>query len=157
MFFLKLFFPDECHLYAICLFHILATYAKCLLFQFLSGGVLMHIVILTGVPNGRTNLWKNSQILLKNVFLRLYFQDEGPLFAKFLFDILTIYLKWDLFQFFSRDIHIHIPILRKVQNERECHRKDKVFLLKSVVFKASFPWWRPLVCQWSFLYSNYLS
>ena len=51
MLFLKLFSPDERHLYANCLFYILATYTKCLPFQFLSGGILMHIAILTGVQN----------------------------------------------------------------------------------------------------------
>ena len=51
MFFLKLFFSDEHHLYANCLFHILATYAKCLLFQFLSGGIRMHIAIVIGIQN----------------------------------------------------------------------------------------------------------
>ena len=82
---------------------------------------------------------KTVRFCYKTFFLRLYFQDEGHLFAKFLFNILTIYLKRHLFQFFSRGITMHIPILTEVQNERECHRKGKVFLLKSVVFEASFP------------------
>ena len=71
--FLKFFFPDERHLYASCLFYILATYAKCLLLHFVSVRILMHIVILTGVQHGRTSLWKNSQILLKNVLFEVLF------------------------------------------------------------------------------------
>ena len=55
----------------------------------------MHIPILTGIQNGPTSLRKNSHILLKNVL----FEDEGHLYAKCLFDILTIYPKCLLFQF----------------------------------------------------------
>ena len=65
MFFLKLFFPDERHLYANCLFYILTIYAKCLLFQFVSGGILMHIAILTGVQNGSTGLLKKQSDFAK--------------------------------------------------------------------------------------------
>ena len=50
----------------------------------------MHILILTGVQNGQISGWKNGQILIKNVLLELNFQDEGPLYAGYLFYILDI-------------------------------------------------------------------
>ena len=73
MFLFKPFYAEEGHLYANCLFYILTIYAKCLLFQFLSGGTLMHIAIFTGVQNGYTSLWKKNQILLKNVLFEALF------------------------------------------------------------------------------------
>ena len=63
----------------------------------------------------------------KKFFLRLCFRDEGPFYAIFLFDIFTIYAKCHLFQFFSRGIRMHIPILIGVQNEPESHIKDIAF------------------------------
>ena len=51
MFFLMFIFRDENRLYANCLFHILIFYRKCLLFQFFSHGIRIHIPILTGVQN----------------------------------------------------------------------------------------------------------
>ena len=53
IFFMKLIFEDEGYLYDSCLFYILNIYGKCLLFQFLSHGIRMHISILTGVQNVR--------------------------------------------------------------------------------------------------------
>ena len=95
----------------------------------------MHIPIVTEVQNAPTSLRKNSHILLKTFFLRLSFPDEGRLYAKFLFDIFTIYPKCHLFQFFSRGIRMHIPILIVVQNEPESHRKDTVFCWKMFLSK----------------------
>ena len=69
----KLLFCDEGHLYANCLFYILNIYPKCLLFEFLSADIRIHIPILTGVENGRTSLQKNSHILLKNVLFEALF------------------------------------------------------------------------------------
>ena len=46
----------------------------------------MHILIVTGIQNGRISRWKNGQILIKkNVLLELNFQDDDPLYANFLF------------------------------------------------------------------------
>ena len=84
------------------------------------------------------NLRKNSHILLKTFFLRLSFPDEGRLYAKFLFDIFTIYPKCHLFQFFSRGIRLHIPILTVVQNEPKIHRKDIVFCWKMFLSKLFY-------------------
>ena len=124
---------------------------KCFLFQFLSGCIRMHILILTGVLNGRTSLWKSSK---KCFFLRLYFRDEGHLYTKFLLDILTIDPKCHLFQFFSRDMRMYIPILTGVQNRRINLRKNSVILLKNCFVKIYFLRWnsRKLLC----LYSDYL-
>ena len=64
---------------------ILTIYSECLLFQFFSRGIRMHISILTGVQNGRISRPENSHILLRNVLFQAYFQHEGHLYAKFLF------------------------------------------------------------------------
>ena len=53
MFFLKLIFQDEGHLYGNCLFYILTIYRECFLFQFLGYGTRMHVSILTGFQNGQ--------------------------------------------------------------------------------------------------------
>ena len=84
----------------------------------------------TGVQNGRKSLRKNGHILLKNLFFRLSFRDEGDLYANFLFDVLTIYRKCYLSQFFSRSIRIHIPNLKGVQNGRTNLRKISRFAKK---------------------------
>ena len=67
MFCLKLLSWDEGHLYAKCLFNILAIYRKCHLFRFFIGGIRMHIPILTGAQNGRISGQKDSVFLLKNI------------------------------------------------------------------------------------------
>ena len=43
------------------------------------------------------------------------------------------------FQFFSHCIRMQIPILTGVRNEPENHQNDSAFLLKNVLFEASFP------------------
>ena len=73
------------------------------------------------------------------LFLRFYFPDEGHLYAKCLFDILTIYPKCHRFHFFSCGIRVYIPILTGVQNGQISRLKDSVFLLKNILFEASFP------------------
>ena len=95
--------------------------------------IRMHIPALIGVQNGRTSLWNNGHILLKNhfFFLRLYFRDEGDLYAKSLFDVLTIYPKCHIFQFFSRGIRMHIPILTGFKMDAWISEKSLV-LLKSI-------------------------
>ena len=73
--FLKLCFRDESHLYADCLFHILTIYPKCLLLQFFSRCIRMHIPVLTGVQNGRISQPNTSPFLLKKmIFLKLVCQ-----------------------------------------------------------------------------------
>ena len=76
----------------------------------------MHIPILTGVQNGRTSLRKKRSYFAKKSFFRLYFWDEGDLYANFLFDVSTIYPKCYLFQFFSRGIRIYFFILTDDKN-----------------------------------------
>ena len=78
----------------------------------------MHIPILTGVQIGRVGGCENGQILIKNLLLKLLFQDEGRFYGNFLFYILSIYCKCLLFQFLSRGRRMHIPILTRVQNKR---------------------------------------
>ena len=53
MFFLKLDFWDDGHLYANCLFYIVDIYCKCLHLQFLRCGIGMRIPILTLAQKGR--------------------------------------------------------------------------------------------------------
>ena len=125
-------------MYANCLFYIISSFFKFFFSQLLSCGIRMHIPIIIGVQNAATSLWKSSHILLKTLFLKLSFRDEGRLYAKFLFDIFTIYPKCHLFQFFSRGIHMYIPILIGVQNEPKSHRKDIVFCLKRFLSKLNF-------------------
>ena len=66
--------------------------------------------------------------------MRLYFRDGGHFFAKFLFNILIIYPKCHFFQFFSRDIRMHIPILRSIQKKLESHQKGSVFFFETMFF-----------------------
>ena len=94
-------------------------------------------------PN-RASKWtykspKKQPYVKKNVLFALYFHDEGHLYAKCLFNILTIYPKHHRFHFFSRGIRMYIPILTGVQNGRISRLKGNVFLLKNVLFEASFP------------------
>ena len=59
---------------------------------------------------------------------------KGTCISNFLFDILTNYFKYHLFQFSSRGIRMQIPILTGVQNELESHRKDSVFFATKCSF-----------------------
>ena len=58
---------------------------------------------------------KNDHILLKNVLLKLNLQDEGHLYAKCLFYILSFCYRSLLFQFFSRGIRMYIAVLAAAQ------------------------------------------
>ena len=99
----------------------------------------MHIPILTGVQNGCTSLRKNGHILLKKLFFRrFFFRDEGDLYANSLFDVLTIYPKCYLMQFFSRGIRKHIPILTGFQNGQMNLRKKSCFAKKYFFLKCIF-------------------
>ena len=89
MFFFKLLFCDEGHVYAKCLFNILTIYPKWHRFHFFSRGTRMYIPMLPGVQNGRRRHLKDSVLLLKNVLLE---REESYLYAKCLFNILVGYL-----------------------------------------------------------------
>ena len=78
----------------------------------------MYIPILTEVQNECKCHQKDKVLLLKNVFLKLIFRDEGHLYANGLFYILTIYPKLILFQYLSGGIRMHTAILSGVQNGR---------------------------------------
>ena len=65
MFFFKLLFRDEGHLYANCLPYILTIHPKCHRFSFFSRGIRMHIAILTGVQSGRIICLKDSVFFAK--------------------------------------------------------------------------------------------
>ena len=97
--------------------------------------VCIRIPILTGVQNEHISRRKDSVFLLKMFFLKLVFHDVGHLYAKCLFYIPTIYAKSLIYQFLSRGIRMHIPILTGVQNEPESHRKDSAcFFAKECSF-----------------------
>ena len=82
---------------------------------------------------------KKQSYVKKNFFLWLYFRDEGHLYAKCLFDILTIYPKRHRFHFFSRcGIRMYIPILTMVQNGHISRLKDSVFFAKKCSFWSFF-------------------
>ena len=72
-FLLWLYFRDEGHFYARCLFDILTIYPKCHRFHFFSRGIHMYITILTGVQNGRISRLKDSVFLIKNVLFEVFF------------------------------------------------------------------------------------
>ena len=152
---MRLYFRDESHLYPKCLFDILTIYPKSHGFYFFSRGMRMYIPILTGVQNWHISPLKNSVFLLKNVPFEASFPwwRSLHLYANCLFCIPAIYPKCYRFHFFIR---MHILNLTEVQNEPESHRKGSVFLLKNVLFEASFTWWRSLVCQLLALYYDYL-
>ena len=78
---------------------------------------IMHIPIATGIQNERVSLKKKQFYFAKKMFFfRLYFREEGHLYSKCLFDILTIYHKFYILHFFSRGIRIQISTLTKLQN-----------------------------------------
>ena len=66
---------------------------------------VMHIPILTGVQKTRIGGW-NGHFLLKNLHVKLNYQDEGHLYASCLFYILSIYLKFLLFKSHSHGISL---------------------------------------------------
>ena len=82
------------------------------------------------------SLPKNNLTFKKKFFLRLYFRDKGHLYAKCLFNILTICPKCHRFHFFSRGIRMYFPILIFVENGRFTSRKNGDILLKNVDFES---------------------
>ena len=134
---MKLNFQCEGHLYATCLFYILSLCPKCLLSQFLSRGIRMHISFLTGLQKGHISGLKNSHILRKKLLLKLNFQCEGHLDAYFLIYILTFYYECVLFQLFSCGIRMHISILTGVQKGHTSRYKNSHNLLKNVLLKLN--------------------
>ena len=67
--------------------------------------------------------------------MKLILEDEGHLYGNFLFHILSIYCKFPLFQFLSRGIDMHIPILTGVQNERISKKAKIMHILGIGAFK----------------------
>ena len=76
--------------------------------------------------------------MLKNGLLKLNFQDEGHLYANWMFYILTIYCKSFLFQSLGCGLRMHIPILTEVQNGRILCQKKVVFWWTKVSFWCLF-------------------
>ena len=136
----KLNFEDKVYLYAICFFDIVFLF----LLEMLSFSILEWLHTYAHSYPNRGSKWthkslkKQSHFSKKRFFLRLYFRDKGHLYTKFLLDILTIDPKCHLFQFFSRDMRMYIPILTGVQNRRINLRKNSVILLKNCFVKIYF-------------------
>ena len=153
MFFLRLCFHEEGHLHSKCLFNILTIYHKSHILHFFSlfalNAFLFSVLKLWHTyahsnPN-RCSKWahkspkKKSYFVKKTFFfLRFFFRDEGDLYANSLFDVLTIYPKCYLLQFFSRGIRKHIPILTGFQNGRMNLRKKSCFAKKYFFLKFIF-------------------
>ena len=108
---LKLNFQYDGQIYANCLIYILNFYREFFHFQFFTRGISTQIPIQTVVQNARIIRQKNSHVLQKNVVLKLFFQDEGYLYANYIFFIQTIYCKCFTFQFLSRGILMHVIIV----------------------------------------------
>ena len=98
----------------------------------------MNIYILAEAQNERMSVGKNGHTLLKDVLLKINFQDKGHLYFRCLLYILTIYVKCFLFQFLGRGIRIHIPILTPVRNGRISSWWNFHILLKKLLVKLNF-------------------
>ena len=70
-------------------------------FYFLSRGIRMDIPILTGVQKRHISSYKGPHNLLKDVLLKLYFQQEGHVDVIFLIYTLTFYCEFLLFHSFQ--------------------------------------------------------
>ena len=68
--------------------------------------------------------------------MKLNIQYDGQLHVNCLIYILLFYREFLRFQFFTRDIRMHIPILTVVQNPLISRRKNSHILQKNVVFEA---------------------
>ena len=134
---LKLYFQDECLLYANWLFSIL-FFVKCIHFQFLTSWYnYAHSHI------NKSSKWKNKSrekqsYFAEKCFFNCIFRDQGHLYVNCLFYFLTIYQKSLLFQFLGSGVRMYIPILTGVQNGRISCRKNSHILLKDV-FLSLFP------------------
>ena len=139
MFFLKLFFRDEGHLYANCLFYILTINPKCHPFQFFNRGIRMYIPILTGVPHGRRSFWDCSHIFLKNVLFEVLFPRWKSPVRQFLLGILTIAPKWHLFSVLcSWHTYVHSHPKRDSKWTHKSPKKKCSFAEKNFFFKFIF-------------------
>ena len=58
---------------------------------------------------------KKCNVFLKNVFLKLNFQDEDQLYANCSFHILSLYRKYFLFQFLIGCVRMYIHIITWIQ------------------------------------------
>ena len=102
---LELHFQHENNLDTINLSYVLIIYREFLLFQFFSRGICTHISIIRGVQNRRVTRGKEQLFSFKKCCLGSFFHwDESQLYANCLIYIPTVYLKYGLFQFFSRGI-----------------------------------------------------
>ena len=100
--------------------------------------------------------WRSGRILLKDVLLKLIFQDEGHLHVSCLFYMLSIYCQSLLFQFLSHGIRMHITILTWNMDNSLAEKKRSYFTI-NVLFQFWFPSGRSLGCQLLLLYSCYLT
>ena len=139
-FHLEALFPRWSSLYTNCLFYIFTIYFKCIPFYCLGCGIYMHIPVQTGVQNGRISVQKNNLIFLKTLFLRLYFRDEGHLYAKSLFDNLTIFSKCHLFQSLVVAYECLFLSWREFKSDKSV--AEKMLL---ICYKCSFWSW---ICRW---------
>ena len=57
----------------------------------------------------------------------LNFQGDGHVYANCLFNILTNYNKWILFQLLSCGIRIHIPVLTRFKMDASVAKKVAIF------------------------------
>ena len=104
-------------------------------FIFFSRGIRIKIFILTKVvQKGWISLQKETVLLLKMFTWKGFFHDKGPFCANLLLYILSIYRKCFLYQFLCCGMHMHIPILRGVQNGRISHQKHSHNLLITCTF-----------------------
>ena len=122
LFFLKLNFQVDSHLYAICLFFILILYRKCFFFSF--------CIVAYVCTNGSISSWENVIFFGKMLLLKLNFQDKDQLYANCLFHILSLYRKCFLFQLLIRCIRMHIHILTGDQTWRIISWKNGHFCRK---------------------------
>ena len=136
MFFLKLLFREEGHLYGQCLFYIPTIYPKCLLFQFFSRGIRMHIPILTGVQNGHISRLKDSVFLVKKCSFWSFFN---------LMKITCMPIAYFIFWLFI----LNAILFSSLVVAYVCTFPS--FLLKNVLFETSFTWWSSLVCLFNIL------
>ena len=103
------------YLYLYCLF---ISFIFMFMFFIYIHGIHMYFPILTVFENGRFTGLKIDDILVKNVYFNLNFQNESHSFANCLFYILIISRKFPALQFLTRGIHMYFPILTGVKNGR---------------------------------------
>ena len=124
---LKLNFQGKNYLDAYFLIYILTIYCECVIFYLFCRGIRINIPILAQVQKGHISKQRNGHNSLKNVLLKHNFQREIHLYAKCLFDILSLRLKSLLCEFFSCGLRMQISILT-------CFQKGTLAVKKMVIF-----------------------